>query len=551
MNSDSHENLLTARLWREVISRNRLSAWVHLHLAAVTVAFAWEMYSTQPMAFTSTGFVLLGCIYRHLTFKQIAKTFLPSRNIEILHYVSMLVLGAGWSLHWYDVQNYFGLFTLQGMFAFMILCGLVSAGVPANSGRPIAYLCLALPLCTLPICIFLMKDGMEYMGLTYCIFFYTCFNLYQLKMNYGYLKAFIEKDLSVTLERDRLQTLINAVPGYVCFIDNKMNYRAVNEFGKAIFNLRDYQDRYIGEGYETSDFTHFVSEFMAGKRKTAISEIRFQMDPQDSTFIVSIQRIEDDGAVIVAIPMDELIEIREKVKAQEAKSFYTSKLISLGEMAAGIAHEINNPLAIILASSDQIQRELNKPVSSEERIAMLTEKIQRTVERISLIIKSLRSLARNGERDPYVPFKLEAIIEPSLEISRQRFLEENITLDLHCPIKDIVCLGQEIQLAQVMMNLLSNAVDAALDGPSPRWVRLEVKSNDEHVDICIQDSGPGIPNEIRHKIMDPFFTTKAINKGTGLGLSISKSIMEQHGGSLTLDETATHTTFIMRIRRVL
>lgn len=163
----------------------------------------------------------------------------------------------------------------------------------------------------------------------------------------------------------------------------------------------------------------------------------------------------------------------------------------------------------------------------------------------------MRILARNGERDPYVPFKLDAAIEPSLEISRQRLLEESIELIYESPTEDIMCVGQEIQLSQVMMNLLSNAIDAALDGPTPRWVKLEIKNSIEFAEVRVQDSGYGIPKEIRNKIMEPFFTTKAINKGTGLGLSISKSIMEQHGGTLVLDESALNTTFVIRIRRSL
>ena len=128
------------------------------------------------------------------------------------------------------------------------------------------------------------------------------------------------------------------------------------------------------------------------------------------------------------------------------------------------------------------------------------------------------------------------------------FAKKKIALDIIKPEYEINCIGQEIPLSQVVMNVLNNAFDAASVGPEPRWVKLLVKPSGAFVDVLIQDSGDGISHDIRYKIMDPFFTTKPMDKGTGLGLSISKSIMEQHGGALILDETAENTTFIIRLK---
>lgn len=551
MQKEIVSTILTERLWREVIERNRFSGRVHMLYMLLASVFCKEMHFSRPYTLTAYGLVLLGCIWRILIFKNIKKHGTPGKGLELLYHVCLVAIGIGWGLFWYDTHEWYGRFSMHGLFAFLILSAFIAGAVPANAPRPIGYLCVAISLAVIPVYDFLTHGKFESKAIAFSIVFYVVFNSYQLKVSYLTIKRYIEKDLQINFERENLQTLINAVPGYVSFIDKDLRYIMLNENAKTVFGLHDYLGKSISEDNPDSEFVKFTTNFMKGNKKTAVKELAFETNPGNTFSIVSIQKIQEPqgGAVIVSIPMDELIETREKVKAQEAKYYYTAKLISLGEMAAGIAHEINNPLAIIMGSSDQILRSLKKPEMNVERLETLTLKIQSTVDRISLIIKSLRILSRNGERDPYVNLKIDNFLDPSIEISRQRFLEEKVELELVKPMLDVYCVGQEIQLSQVMMNLLSNAFDAAYDGAAPRWVRLEVKPIEDTVEIYVQDSGHGIPEDVKPKIMDPFFTTKAINKGTGLGLSISKSIIEQHGGSLTLDETAKNTTFVLRIPR--
>ncbi|MBA2404657.1 MAG: GHKL domain-containing protein [Bdellovibrionales bacterium] len=550
MQIEIESTILTVRLWHEVIERNRYSIRIHIALILLAFSFSRDMHLLSLKTLVGYGFVLTGCIVRLFVYKEIKSSHqVPAKNLVILHHFCLTAIGFGWGLYWFDIHEWYGRFSIHGLFAFLILTSFIAAAVPANSPRPTGYICFATTMAMLPIYDFLTQGNYESKIIAGCFVFYVCFNIYQMRISYQTISKSIDKDLQINNERENLQTLINAVPGYVCFIDKNLRYIMVNENARACFKLDEYIGRSILEDNPNSDFVNLTKEFMAGDKKTTTSELKFETNPGNIFSFVSIQKIQEPqgGAVVVAIPMDELIETRKKIKDQEAKSFYTSKLISLGEMAAGIAHEINNPLAIIMGCSDQILRVLKKPELQLDRVETLTQKIQSTVERISLIIKSLRILSRNGEKDPYLSFRIDSLLAPSIEISRQRFSEVNIKLDIILPEHVIHCYGQEIQLSQVMMNLLSNAFDAASEGQEPRWVRLEIKSEGKFIDILVQDSGLGIASENKDKIMNPFFTTKAINKGTGLGLSISKSIIEQHGGSLTLDETSTNTTFIMRI----
>ncbi len=154
----------------------------------------------------------------------------------------------------------------------------------------------------------------------------------------------------------------------------------------------------------------------------------------------------------------------------------------------------------------------------------------------------------NGEKEIFRPVRIHTILDHGIQLSRRRFSEGEIQLIINYPDEEVYCLGQETQLSQVMMNLLSNAYDAASDGPSPKWVKISFEKKEKQVEIIIQDSGIGISAENKLKIMEPFFTTKPLNKGTGLGLSISKSIIDQHEGILALDESQIPTTFIIRLK---
>ena len=100
-----------------------------------------------------------------------------------------------------------------------------------------------------------------------------------------------------------------------------------------------------------------------------------------------------------------------------------------------------------------------------------------------------------------------------------------------------------MQIAQVLLNLLQNAFDAVTECPGEKWIRLEVTGHEQSAVFAVIDNGPGVPPNLKARIMDPFFTTKPVGKGTGLGLSLSKAIVEEHGGELTLSEFEGHTCF--------
>lgn len=550
MHEESKSDILTERLWREVVRRGRFSSLTHFLVIMATAYMCREMYFNQPVTLTCYGLVIVGCVYRMAIYYKLDSLKVPSKSLALLHHLCLAAIGLGWGLYWKDTDLYYGPSSVQTIFALLTLSAFLSGAVTAHSPRPWGYIFFSFSMAIIPLIHFFSHPQSEIVTLGLCLCFYLTFNFVQLRGSYLTVKNYFESELQIKFEREKIQSLINAVPGYVLFIDKNLNFIMVNEYARVVFQLEGINGKSVAHMQPGADFLNFVNEFIRGTKSTSTAEIKISTKIGQSTSILSIQKIHDPvgGAVVVGIPMDELIEAREIMKIQEAITFNNAKLISLGEMAAGIAHEINNPLAIILGSSDQIMRTLSKPQPDMERLEILTGKIQRTVERISGIIKNLRVLSRNGERDPHVQLKIDLIIEPSIEISRQRFRDEKVTLDIIKPDFEVHCMGQEIPLSQVVMNVLNNAFDAASEGPEPRWVKLTVNPTTNYVDLLIQDSGHGVSSDIRYKIMEPFFTTKPMDKGTGLGLSISKSILEQHGGALILDDGQKHTTFIIRLK---
>lgn len=221
-----------------------------------------------------------------------------------------------------------------------------------------------------------------------------------------------------------------------------------------------------------------------------------------------------------------------------------ARLASLGEMAAGIAHEINNPLEIIKGTASLVRRRLNKgtPVTVEDLHHSL-KTIEDTSLRIASIIKGLNLFSRRQGMESKVSKKISEIIEDTLMIAREKFKINGVVFT--CNLQDdpaIEC--HPVQISQVLLNLLNNSCDA-IKNLSQRWINLSCQLQVEQVCIKITDSGTGIPVEIANRIMEPFFTTKAVNEGSGLGLSISKGIIESHKGKMLLNSQHEHTQFLV------
>jgi signal transduction histidine kinase len=235
-----------------------------------------------------------------------------------------------------------------------------------------------------------------------------------------------------------------------------------------------------------------------------------------------------------------------KEKEQLAALAYASKMATLGEIAAGVAHEINNPISTISLITQILKRSVSAGGVPREIIESQVPKIELCVERVAKIVSELRDFSRESSKDPMTRVSLRKIISETVDLCHARFLSQGIALHLPDVAPSLMIYCRASQISQVLINLLNNAYDAVL-GCSERWVRLECREQDKYIEISVSDSGPGISDSIRDKIMKPFYTTKPPGHGTGLGLSISSNIATDHGGCLGLDTSAPYTRFILAI----
>jgi PAS domain S-box-containing protein len=245
-----------------------------------------------------------------------------------------------------------------------------------------------------------------------------------------------------------------------------------------------------------------------------------------------------------AVDITERKEMEAQIEASKEQMLASARLSALGMMAGGVAHEINNPLSIIHASAAELQRRIKEEGTVPLRLAeRSSERILETANRITKIIKSMRHLAREGSQDRVRPSRVSKITEDTLEVCKERFKDHAVDLRLPRidPALSVSC--REVQIEQVLLNLLQNAFDAVVEQPGEKWIDLGVTVRGDAVEFSVTDSGPGIPPELRTKIMEPFFTTKDVGKGVGLGLSLSRRIVEDHGSTLELTEEDGHPCF--------
>ncbi|MBI3446725.1 MAG: PAS domain S-box protein [Magnetospirillum sp.] len=259
------------------------------------------------------------------------------------------------------------------------------------------------------------------------------------------------------------------------------------------------------------------------------------------------------GIVLTGRPVGELRRAYEALKTAQAQLIQQEKMASLGRLIAGVAHELNNPISFVYgnvhalskystrisayldaihAGCDESEREvLRSRLRIDSPLADLPSLMEGTAEgaqRVADIVRSLKRLSFSASDKPEL-FDLAEVVTKAVQWS-DKGKQGNAAIGLDLPD----CLpvrGNAGQLHQVIVNLVENAIDAVSDSQGAAITINGTVVNDE-VTLSIEDSGPGIPDDILTKVFDPFFTTKPVGKGTGLGLWISYGILRDHGGSL-------------------
>jgi PAS domain S-box-containing protein len=254
------------------------------------------------------------------------------------------------------------------------------------------------------------------------------------------------------------------------------------------------------------------------------------------------ERGQEVGSVGIFTDLREILKVHRELEAVQSQLVHTEKIASLGRMAAGVAHEINNPLAGILIYAELLQRDLAAEASYRENLEVIIHQTMRCQQIVNRLLDFSRQTL--GQKKL---FDLNDEIHRCVElISHQAFFHNiKVVEDLDPLLPQIV--GDPGQLQQVFTNLLLNAADA-MRGQGQITIVSRPTPEGDGVLLSFTDTGPGIPPEIRDKIFEPFFTTKPPGKGTGLGLSIVYGVMQRHGGTIAAQSPpGGGTTFAIRL----
>jgi signal transduction histidine kinase len=258
----------------------------------------------------------------------------------------------------------------------------------------------------------------------------------------------------------------------------------------------------------------------------------------------SLQELNRTLEFRVVARTEELSKALVQVKESQAILSQTTKMSALGEMAGGIAHEINTPLGTILLCGEMIGKFAEK--NGDAGLIKSSKAIITTVHRISKIVQGLRRFCRDNSQDERSLVSLREVLDQTLIFCHEKFRMNGIEIRLTGDLDLVVSCVPE-HLGQIILNLLNNSYDAIATTEKPHWVELRGVHIGQEIQLHVSDCGNGIPDLVIEKMMQPFFTTKEIGKGTGLGLSISKGIAEAHGGSLAYVNGAKHTTFLLSL----
>lgn len=342
-------------------------------------------------------------------------------------------------------------------------------------------------------------------------------------------------------------------------IESERRHRAIFERASDGIFVANAEQRYIDVnpaglallGYTRDELLGLHLRDLVPAEDLVVQPLQPQRFAAGEPFVVERRLKRKDGRIVevelsgVRMPDGTLQSVvrdvseRKRLLAERAAS---ERVASLGRLAQGVGHEINNPLAYLVLSLDLLRAELSDLPTGVVREALeVLGHIEDAASRIAAIVRSLARFGR-GDAETVGPTDLERSVRAAIAMTANRL---NHVADVKTTLGPTPLVrGNEFQLTQVFVNLLLNAADAIAEaGGGPHAVTVTTHVFDDRVEVEVNDSGPGIPEAIRAQVFEPHVTTKPIGRGSGLGLSICKSILESFGGSITLVDSTPGATF--------
>ena len=224
----------------------------------------------------------------------------------------------------------------------------------------------------------------------------------------------------------------------------------------------------------------------------------------------------------------------EEIERQRQRLHQNEKMAAMGSLLAGVSHELNNPLAVVVAQSTLLHEFASDPQTKSR-----AEKVRAAAERCGRIVKSFLGMVRL-QPTAHAQTDLNQVVRSAMEVTAYGARSNGIAIDSDFAAEPVPVMGDPDHLTQVAANLLVNSQHALAGRPGLRRVQVRTYVGDGVACFSVEDNGPGVPDAIRQRIFESYFTTKAVGVGTGIGLSISRSIVERHKGRIRLEEAEPH-----------
>jgi signal transduction histidine kinase len=248
------------------------------------------------------------------------------------------------------------------------------------------------------------------------------------------------------------------------------------------------------------------------------------------------------------IAQTDAVEQAKQLRDAQLKMLAAAKMTALGEMATGVSHEINNPLTILRGNLYLIESSLGKEPIDIEKVKRVVDKCQANVERMAVVIKTLREFAMTDESSDQMDCYVDDVVSTTCDLARETLARFGVQLRIDTGAERTLVTGGKAELGQVLMGCISNSCDA-IKNLEERWIHISIVTDELYVAIRIADSGRGVLEDDVPKLFTPFFSTKRSAKTAGLSLSMGRQMLLRHGGDLRYVSDASHTTFEIMLRR--
>jgi PAS domain S-box-containing protein len=342
---------------------------------------------------------------------------------------------------------------------------------------------------------------------------------------------------NIRVQKELIERVLATIPNAVFLLDKDLQILMANQSVYRIFKIRTTKNKYerITKALKATELNRIITNMVRRGEQSTRTELRYMIAGRERIL----------RADVFIMPNDEILlainDITDESEKQE-RLYLTDRLVSIGEMASGVAHELNNPLTSVIGLASLLLQQDISPIIKEDVQAIYSE-----AQRCASIVKNLLTFARKHVSKKE-PLQIAKIVADVLKLRGYELRVNNITVETDFPADFPEVSADNFEMQQVFINLVLNAEAAMIGAHGRGTLKIAGRVVDGKAVISFADDGPGITPENMRYIFNPFFTTKEVGKGTGLGLSICYGIIASHGGKIyAKSEPGEGATFIIEL----